>query len=164
MTKWWRRAWTLIAPGLLIGIGTAFGAPQPRGETRCELCRDNGNDPETAVHQFAGAPGAFLECGDEYWINPCHGEELDGVCTSQHGACGASNLKPSDIRFVAELVRAEKVEQLGSFLADHPTTVVYNRARQAVQVFDCTGRVAAHLPLEEAFVLTLAANHRQRAR
>lgn len=89
MTKRWKRAWTIVAPGLLIGIGAGFGAPQPRGETdltatvaarillECQKCSDIGGDPQTAQHQFTGS-GAFMQCGP-LPLNPCHSEESEDV-------------------------------------------------------------------------------------
>jgi len=115
------------------------------GIESCQFC--NGDFGAT-WHWFSGATctGGF-DCYSCEAFNSCHANTQTGPCGDWHWRCDlvANPLKGDDIR-LAELAQNSPTRLIG-WLRTSNASYEYNKERNAIQVADCTGRLAWNLPL-----------------
>jgi hypothetical protein len=115
------------------------------GIESCQFC--NG-DFGASFHWFSGAmcTGGF-GCYSCEAFNSCHANTQTGPCGDWHWRCDlvANPLKGDDVR-LAELAQHSPT-LLIEWLRASNVTYEYNEERNAIQVADCSGRLAWNLPL-----------------
>ncbi len=95
--------------------------------------------------------GDIYGCVDYF---PEGGSSFENRCLIVHQPCAGE-----DIPDLASLVRAVHLQEhktLRSWLANAPKSLRINVPRRALQVIDCEGRVAYHLPMKEELLHSLA--------
>lgn len=85
----------------------------------------------------------------------CHTEDQDGPC---HVDCDGGPTLQDDV--VQAFVSNDRVA-MARILIVHEEYVQVNTARSAIQVLDCRGHVAVHLPLADDFLTALSAPAQQ---
>lgn len=134
-------AWTRQGP---VGI-TALPLVQDASCVICDRC--TGYSHIAIAHEDGLRSGSPHACGTQ-----------EGSCTDHRVDCKASQDDAPEIQLSAvwNTLTRGSVEEVRDLLRGHPTRIVFNRDRGALQVVGCDETLAANIPLGTGFATRLA--------
>jgi hypothetical protein len=137
---------------------TLYAAASPDGSALCLFCED---PPDFCVgnqHNAYGGEiaGEWARAGGPHYDEPCY----SGSCQTKHGPCTLASNGTTTFDEDLDVLRraldsgdAAAVSMvLGGFAKNR---VLLNASRGAVQVLNCNGAIAAHLPISTQLAASL---------
>jgi hypothetical protein len=145
MTRW-VQAMAVLAIGF---VTTSAGGRDETGG--CHQCQQDEGGGGT-VHFCASANCSY---GSENCFEGCDHVETDaGRCFADHDHC-PPNFLDDDVDLAA-IVATGNDGKISEVLDEFPAAIKYNESRSAIQLFDCTGDVVDHIPVNAELALKLA--------
>jgi hypothetical protein len=149
-----RPSWVLAAT-LTLGFPCALMAQEDCGNCYWD---DNVNEHEIWYSELDADYDCYSKSGAE--CDGCHYWPVLGSCEGSHGVCDPETEEdelPVLPESVMLIVERERVGELRDLLSS-ASNVEFNSERQAIQVLDCRGLVAAHIPVSTSLGESLSAN------
>lgn len=152
----------LILLALLAGTApqSAF-APTSQGqavalgeeEGNCVICHEDCPlGQHIAVNSGMSLPANWYKNGGAHLYGQC----ASGSCQSNHGPQTCGGLASAEFDELHSDLDRGNTKRIRQTLASHPERVKINRARQAIQVSDCSGGTYAHFPIDTAILAAIA--------
>jgi hypothetical protein len=131
----------LLVLAAAVGVFAALGITTPVSAQECFDCVDEYLGGGEWEHWFDDTTWDPME--DVHW------DRAEGECVFWHNYCPAPEAAadvPTLDRLVTLVETADSAE-LSRLLDAHGTVITLNASRRAVQVLNCGGQVAAHIPI-----------------
>jgi hypothetical protein len=127
----------------------ALPLPQGAAAQDCAFCDEVAEGGQTYhhFHLFVICEPLDPDCYDCSSGAGCHEEweGWDGTCDQNHTHC--PSLSPELTSLALKAFEAQKLDVLGDLTRANPNVLVYNSAREALQILGCQGRVVGNLPV-----------------